>query len=248
MAKIVTFHSYRRGTGRTSILASLSVILARQGKRVGIVDTNIQSPSAHILFKLQDKDIGYTLDNFLWGESELEQTIYDVSKIANSASGRIFLIPSSDNMARIMRVLKEGIDVTLLTSAFSKFDELRDLDFIFLDSSSGITEDILLTMAVADILMVVMRLDEQDYQGVSMILDLAKRLELPRSMVIVNDIHGGYALKEVEKQIGVTFKCEVGGAIPHSDEFLRLASEDIFVLRFPEHPITGTLEKIAAKI
>jgi len=196
MAKILAFHSFRRGTGRTSILASLSVLLARQGKRIGIVDTNIQSPSAHILFNLQDKDIGFTLDNFLWGESALEQTIYDVSKVAKVDKGRIYLIPSNDNMARIMRVLREGIDVSLLISAFSKFDELRDLDFIFLDSSSGLTEEILLTMAVADILVVVMRLDEQDYQGVSMTLDLAKRLDLPRSMVIVNDIHEGYALKE----------------------------------------------------
>ena len=66
MVKIATFHSFRRGTGRTNLLASLAVLLTQRGKRVGVIDTNMQSPSAHILFKLPDSEIAHTLDNYLW--------------------------------------------------------------------------------------------------------------------------------------------------------------------------------------
>ena len=248
MTKIIAFHSFRRGTGRTSLLTSLAVILARQGKRVGIMDTNMQSPSTHILFKMRDKDISYTLDNYLWGECTLEQVIYDVSADVGLGEDRLYLIPSSDNMVRIMRVLKEGIEISVLTEAFSKFSKLHNLDYLLLDSSSGITEDILLSMSVADVLAIVMRLDEQDYQGVSMTLDLAKRLDLTRSMVLVNQAPSSFDLNDVEKQIKDSFNCEVGIVLPHAEEFLNLASEEIFALKYPEHPLSLKLEKLAAKL
>ena len=146
-----------------------------------------------------------------------------------------------------MRILKEGLDIAVLTEAFSKFAELRSLDYLFLDSSSGITEDILLSMSVADILAIVMRLDEQDYQGVSITLDLAKRLDLPRSIVVVNHVPPKYEPSQVKTQVSERFNCEVGAVLPHVDEYLTLASEGIFVQKFPAHPVTRILEKLAAK-
>lgn len=248
MSKIVTFHSFRRGTGRTSLLTSIAVILARQGKRVGIVDANLQSPSAHILFKLRDSDIHQTLDSYLWGECTLDQIIYDVSKVASLEDDTLYLIPSSDDMLRVIRTLKEGFSINSLTSVFSKFANLRNLDYLFVDSSSGLNEDILLSMSVADLLVIVMRLDEQDYQGVGMTLEIAKRLNLPRSLVVVNNAPPGYDPFMVEKQIRQSFDCEVGAILPFSEDFLALASEDIFELRYPEHPLSKMLEELAAKI
>lgn len=248
MTRIVSFHSFRRGTGRTSLMASAAVLLAQEGKCVGIVDTNMQSPSAHILFKMQDDEIKKTLDNFLWGECTLEETIHDVSKNAGVETGCLYLIPSSDNMARIMRFLREGIEISALTETFSKFSKLHNLDYLFLDSSSGITEDILLSMSVADVLVLVMRLDEQDYQGVSMTLDLANRLDLSRRLVVVNNVPSSYELGMVQKQVEEGFKCEVGAVLPYAPEFINLASEDIFVMKYPDHPITPILKKLVTKL
>ena len=248
MTKTIAFHSFRRGTGRTSLLASLAVLLAKQGKCVGIMDTNMQSPSTHILFKMKDEDIVHTLDDYLWGECKLEETIHDVSDNVGVKDGCLYLIPSSDNMARIMRVLNDGIDIGMLTAAFSKFSSTHHLDYLLLDSSSGITEDILLSLSVADVLAIVMRLDEQDYQGVGMTLDLAKRLNLEKCLVVVNHVPASYDLSQVERQIKDTFHCEVGAVLPHSEEFLNLASEAIFALEYPDLPLTLMLEKLAAKL
>ena len=45
---------------------------------------------------------------------------------------------------------------------------------------------------------------------------------------------------QVEKQ--------VAGVLPHSEEMMTLASAGLFVLRYPEHPITKTLSEVAAKL
>ncbi len=56
MAKIVAVHSFRGGTGKSNMTANLACLLARRGNRVGIVDTDIQSPGIHVLFNLDPKD------------------------------------------------------------------------------------------------------------------------------------------------------------------------------------------------
>ena len=54
MAKIVSVHSYRGGTGKSNLTANLAACLAAAGKRVAVVDTDIQSPGIHMLFGLED--------------------------------------------------------------------------------------------------------------------------------------------------------------------------------------------------
>ncbi len=37
-------------------------------------------------------------------------------------------------------------------------------------------------------------------------------------------------------------------ALPHCDEMMALASGDIFVLRYPHHPLTASLKVLADKL
>jgi len=50
MSKIISIHSFRGGTGKSNTTANVSVLLASQGYKVGVVDTDIQSPGIHVLF------------------------------------------------------------------------------------------------------------------------------------------------------------------------------------------------------
>ena len=54
---IVSVHSYRGGTGKSNTTANLAALLALNGRRVGVVDTDIQSPGIHILFGLTEGDV-----------------------------------------------------------------------------------------------------------------------------------------------------------------------------------------------
>ena len=53
MAKIISIHSFRGGTGKSNMTANLAALLAAEGGRVGVIDTDIQSPGIHVLFGLQ---------------------------------------------------------------------------------------------------------------------------------------------------------------------------------------------------
>ena len=48
--KVVTFYSYKGGTGRTMALANVAWILAANGHRVLAVDWDLESPGLHRYF------------------------------------------------------------------------------------------------------------------------------------------------------------------------------------------------------
>ena len=48
--QIITFYSYKGGTGRTMALANVAWILASNGKRVLAVDWDLESPGLHKFF------------------------------------------------------------------------------------------------------------------------------------------------------------------------------------------------------
>src|SRR5258705_6268790 len=48
--QVITFYSYKGGTGRTMALANVAWILAANGKRVLVVDWDLESPGLHRFF------------------------------------------------------------------------------------------------------------------------------------------------------------------------------------------------------
>src|SRR5258708_26025756 len=59
MGEIVTFYSYKGGTGRSMAVANVAWILASNGKRVLVVDWDLEAPGLHRYFRpfLPDPDI-----------------------------------------------------------------------------------------------------------------------------------------------------------------------------------------------
>ena len=57
--RIVTFYSYKGGTGRSMALANVAWILATNGKRVLVIDWDLEAPGLHRYFHpfLEDKDL-----------------------------------------------------------------------------------------------------------------------------------------------------------------------------------------------
>ena len=73
MGKIVSIHSFRGGTGKSNTTANLAAFIAEADKRVAVIDTDIQSPGIHVLFGLDEQDIGYSLNDYLWGNCSIDQ-------------------------------------------------------------------------------------------------------------------------------------------------------------------------------
>ena len=249
MSKIVSIHSFRGGTGKSNTTANLSALLAKQGFRVGVVDTDIQSPGIHVLFNLDEGDIKYSLNDYLWGKCEIQEAAHDVSgRLGANIKGQIYLIPSSIKAGEIVRVLREGYDVGLLNDGFRNLLSELELDYLIVDTHPGLNEETLLSIAISDALIIIMRPDQQDYQGTAVTVDVARKLDVPNLMLVVNKMPQVFDFDDVRERVKNTYDSTVAAILPHSDEMMALASSDIFVLRFPEHEITQELKKVVEQL
>jgi septum site-determining protein MinD len=249
MAKIISVHSFRGGTGKSNTTANITAILAAEGRRVGVVDTDIQSPGIHVLFGLDEEAMGYSLNDYLWGKCEIQQCAHDVTaSLGPTIKGKVFLIPSSIKAGEIARVLREGYDVGLLNDGFTELIRQLNLDVLMIDTHPGLNEETLLSIAISDALAIILRPDQQDYQGTGVTVEVARKLEVPRLVLIVNKVPSVLNLAEVKSRVEQTYRAEVGAVIPHSDELMALASSGIFTLRYPDHPVSAEWRKVAARL
>src|SRR5438067_7963959 len=116
MARIISIHSFRGGTGKSNATANIATLLAAEGQRVGVVDTDIQSPGIHVLFGMEDQNaMPYALNDYLRGNAEIKQITYDVTaKLGGNIKGQVYLTPSSVKPGDISQILKEGYEVRRL--------------------------------------------------------------------------------------------------------------------------------------
>jgi septum site-determining protein MinD len=254
LAKIISTHSFRGGTGKSNTTANIAVLVAKAGYRVGVIDTDIQSPGIHVLFQLQESRVKHALNDYLWGKCEIQEAAYDVTAAAigdvepDQERPRIFLIPSSVNTGEISRVLREGYDVARLNDGFQRVVRELKLDYLFIDTHPGVNEETLLSIAISDTLLLVMRPDSQDFQGTAVTAELARRLEIPEMLIVVNKVPPGMDPAQLRQRVEELYGAEVAALLPMNYEIVRVASGGIFVNRFPEHPMTLALKQVAARL
>lgn len=239
MSKIVSIHSFRGGTGKSNTTANLASLLAMDGARVGVVDTDIQSPGIHVLFGMDEADMKHSLNDYLWGKCDIKDAAHDVTgRLGSGVKGQIYLIPSSIKAGEIARILREGYDVGLLTDGFRDVANKMDLDYLLIDTHPGLNEETLLSIAISQVLIIIMRPDSQDYQGTAVTVDIARKLDVPNMLMVVNKTPQAYDVDDVRERVEKSFNCDVASVIPHSDEMMVLASSGIFAMQFPDSPVT----------
>jgi MinD-like ATPase involved in chromosome partitioning or flagellar assembly len=249
VSQIVSVHSYRGGTGKSNTTANVAAEVAARGRRVGVVDTDIQSPGIHILFGLREQDIRHSLNDYLWGRCRIQETAHDVTPMLSAdVAGRVFLIPSSMKAGDIARVLREGYDVGVLRDGLHDLIKALALDVLMIDTHPGLNEETLLSIAISDTLVIVLRPDQQDYQGTIVTVEVARKLDVPRLLLIVNKVPAVFDAADVRARVERAYGCEVAAVLPHSDEMMALASTGLFVLRHPQHPITALLKQVASTL
>lgn len=249
MSKIVSIHSFRGGTGKSNTTANVAVLMAMGGKRVGVIDTDIQSPGIHVLFGMDEKQIKYSLNDYLWGKCEIEEAAYDVtSYLKTPIKGQVYLIPSSIKAGEIARVLREGYDIGLLNDGFQDLIDKLNLDVLAIDTHPGLNEETLLSIAISDVLAIILRPDQQDYQGTGVTVEVARKLDVPKMVLVVNKVPQVFNVSEVKAQVENAYRCPVAAVLPHSDEMMALASSGIFSLHYPDHPVAAQYKQLTAAL
>ncbi len=253
MSKIISIHSFRGGTGKSNVSANVASQLAQRGHRVGVIDTDIQSPGIHVLFGMDEEQIDKSLNDYLWGRCDIEETAYNVS--ARIGKGEvilmgadIYLIPSSIRAGEIARVLREGYDVSMLNEGFRALVKRLKLDYLVIDTHPGLNEETLLSIAISDVLFIILRPDQQDFQGTAVTVDVARKLEVPHLYLVINKALSSYDFADLQQRVEKIYDAPVAAILPLSEEVARLQSTDIFSLRYPDHPVSEGIRRIVAHI
>jgi MinD-like ATPase involved in chromosome partitioning or flagellar assembly len=249
MTKVIAVHSYRGGTGKTHFTANLATAVALQGKRVGVVDTDLPSPGIHNLFRLDPDRSPKALNHYLWGECEAGAAAYDVTANAGvSGPGQIWLVPSSVRADEIARILKDGYDVRRLNDGLRDLGRTLALDYLFIDTHPGLSKEAFLSIVMAHLVILVLRPDKQDYQGTAVTIDVARQLKVRNMVMAINKAHARLDLAALKTRVEETYGAPVAGVFPLSEDVAQLASEGVFFVRHPDHAISREIGRVAARV
>ena len=252
MTTVISVHSFRGGTGKSNTTANVGALLAAAGNRVAIVDTDIQSPGVHVLFGFEEA-LEPNLNDYLWGKSSIAAAAHDVtdrvSRLTDVApGGQLFLVPSSIKASDIARVLREGYDVGTLNDGFRDLTKDLSLDYLLIDTHPGLNEETLLSITISDILLLILRPDRQDFQGTAVTVDVARRLDVPSLLLVLNKVPSNIDLDDLREQMNSAYAAETAAMLPLSEEVVQNASGDLYSLVDPGHQWSQEIAKIAARV
>jgi cellulose biosynthesis protein BcsQ len=162
--EVITFYSYKGGTGRSMALANVSSLLARGGKRVLAVDWDLESPGLHRFF---EPYAGAVMKSDGWAAStpgliELVEEVFEIARSRYGEEGflgevdlarycfptgieRLWLLKAgrldSDYPQRVAKIDWEE-RYKQYPDLFQAFSErlAADFDYVLIDSRTGVTD------------------------------------------------------------------------------------------------------------
>ena len=248
MTKIVSVHSFRGGTGKSNTSANIAAQLALAGKRVAVVDTDVQSPGIHVLFGFDEEMQGKMLNDYLYGGCPIVECAHDVTSKVGDTTGTLYLVPASIKAADIAKVLRQGYDVELLNEGFRALVKGLNLDVLVIDTHPGLNEETLLSITISDTLLLILRPDKQDFQGTAVTVDIARRLDVPELLLLVNKVPSQADLAAVAEDVSRAYGAEVAGVLQLTEDMVTNASGGLFSITSPDHPWSRTLATVAARV
>ena len=135
-----------------------------------------------------------------------------------------------------------------MAEGFRRLISDLDLDTLIIDTHPGLNGETLLSLVISDVLLIVMRPDQQDYEGTGITVQVAQELQVPRVLLLVNKVPPDYDLADVRTKVEKTYGCAVVAVFPHSDKMMSLASAGIFVLKFPDDELSALYRQVASQL
>jgi septum site-determining protein MinD len=255
MSKIIAVHSYKGGTGKTSLAANLAATYARRGKKVCLMDLDFRAPSLHAIFTAQKAE--YWLNDYLNGVCDIDRVLVDVSR-EHGNDGKLFvaLANPSTEAIRDMTAKDRKWEMKALGRLLSLRSSLlndKDLDYIIFDTSPGLQYSSINAIVTADLVLVVTSLDASDIKGSQRMTRELYDLFEKKTGILVNKVIADYLsspeeAKKFNKHLKSVHSLPILATIPCFCDVLRAAGDFIFSEEKPDHPFTENLNALATKV
>jgi chromosome partitioning protein len=177
MPQCIAFHSYKGGTGKTTIACNLAAMLSSKGYNVSLLDLDVYAPSLHAYF---DCNPNKWINDLLFENTDVHDIMVDMTPAvakyaangANKKLGKLlvgFSNPQKEEIYKLEGSIKTAnANIQLLR----RFVQLRedlisdyDSDYVILDTSPGIRYWSINSLAVADVLFLTLKYGDLDIEG-----------------------------------------------------------------------------------
>lgn len=207
--RVITVTSGKGGVGKTTTTANVGVALAKLGKRVVIVDTDIGLRNLDVVMGLQNRII-YDIVDLVEERCRLRQAL-----IRDRVLPDLYLLPAAQSRDK---------------SAISPADMLRviaqlrgESDFVLIDSPAGIESGFRNAVAPADEFILVTTPDASSVQDVDRVLGILEGEGRGAASLIINRIRSDLVKRNEmlsPAQILATLAIELLGIVPENEEVL----------------------------
>lgn len=182
-SKVVSFYSYKGGVGRTVILIQTAYLLASKGKRVAIIDLDIEAPSFNDIFE-NDISNNNGMINYLYNKlyniksEEDESIVKFVSKLNTNVSGEVYVIPAgkiSLKYIKMLELLKEKriYENEYISEFIEELEKQYNVDYVLIDSRTGLNNWGALSISnISDELFLCAYPNKENVRGINMISEL----------------------------------------------------------------------------
>jgi septum site-determining protein MinD len=250
MGVSIAVHSFKGGTGKSTITSNLAVSLALRGWRVGVMDMDLEGPGLHVIFNIDPAQVQATLNDVLMGNANPGQAVIRLKDKLGLKTGELYFTPASTNVAAMLRTLRTGFEIVSFMKALESLQKLFELDYLFIDTHPGIENDTLLATGACDHLIIVSRIDQQDIFGTNVMVELARSLDKPAHLIF-NMIPRGVREADASKfakKLGTRLGVDVLGVLPFSDDVHGALSKSVFIVSAPNHPMAAKYHQLAREI
>jgi chromosome partitioning protein len=175
MTKCIAFHSYKGGTGKTTIAANFAALLTKKGFRVFLVELDVYAPSLYTYFETEPMK---WLNDFLNGTAEIGDVVMDLTHtiinahITDPLNGKLYVGLCNPNKEEINKLdyigKQDNPTIKFLRRLVLLCEQIilnYDADYIIIDTSPGIRFWSINALAVADTLFLTLKMGSLDIEG-----------------------------------------------------------------------------------
>jgi septum site-determining protein MinD len=253
--RVITVHSFRRGTGKSVIAANLAAQLVLDGARVGLAEVGRGAPSMEYILGYAGGNRRTSLDDFLEQTVPRAMPFFNVGthtgdgapELREMAGKPLWLAPGQIDL-RGRTVIGES-DLIRYYGSLIRASAAQHHDFLFLDASAlnYAADHALLALAIADLALIVLQPDQQDFQGTATLTSLVEAIGTPGSCVVLNQVPMR-STRFTERALMSTYEVEAAAVLPLAEDLLHLDESKLLSVRQPSHPWSVQIRALARRL
>lgn len=182
----VTFYSYKGGVGRSLALANTAALLAQKGRRVVLIDFDLEAPGLDSFDEFSTASCNAGVVEYV-GEYLREKKVPDIKdfvyecELLNAPRGKLWLMPAGRRDRAYNKMLAQISWADLYEKEFGVYffenwknsiNEEFQPDYVFVDSRTGLTEvGGVCTTQLPDLVVMLFGLNSQNIDGIKAVAE-----------------------------------------------------------------------------